>query len=160
MLPSAVHPEGHPGPVPKPKRRRDGDDGGAAEAGSSFTPKRTGSMAKRGTSFKEGKSPAKKSGGSQAGGKGGSQSQGPGAMSAAQVKEAAERQGVTEEQYLEFNRVKAARGSAECRKLRQNNSCFNCAKPGHSYWECKAPRYGTKKGNPTKGKGPAQKKNK
>ena len=42
-------------------------------------------------------------------------------MSAAQVKEAAEKQGVTEDQYLEFNRVKAARGSAECRKLRQKN---------------------------------------
>ena len=70
-------------------------------------------------------------------------------MSAAQVKEAAERQGVIEEQYLEFNRVKAARGSVECRKLRKNHSCFNFAKPGHSYWECKAPRYGTKKGNLT-----------
>ena len=79
-------------------------------------------------------------------------------MSAVQVKEAAEKQGVTEDQYLEFNRVKAARGSAECRKLRQKNLCFNCAKPGHSYWECEAPRYGSKKGTPTKGKGTAQKK--
>ena len=81
----AVHPEGHPGQEFKPKRRRDGDDGGAAGTGSSFTPKRTSGMTKRGTSFKEGKSPAKKSGGSQAGGKGGSQSQGPGSMSAARV---------------------------------------------------------------------------
>ena len=78
-------------------------------------------------------------------------------MSAAQVKEAAEKRGVTEDQYLEFNRVKSARGSAECRKLRQKNLCKN-GKPGHSYWECKAPQYGIKKGNPTKGKGTAQKK--
>ena len=42
----AVHTEGHPGQEPKPKRRRDGDDGGAAGTGSSFTPKRTGGMAK------------------------------------------------------------------------------------------------------------------
>ena len=66
-------------------------------------------MAKRGTSFNKGKSPAKKSGGSQADGKGGSLSRGPGTMSAAHVKEAAEKQGVTEDQYLEFNRVKSAR---------------------------------------------------
>ena len=78
----AEHPEGHPGKESKSKRRRDGDDAGAAGTRSSFAPKRTSGMAKRGTSFKEGKSPAKKSGGSQAGGKGGSQSQFPGAMSA------------------------------------------------------------------------------
>ena len=89
----AVQPEGHPGLEPKPKRRRDGDDGGVAGTCSSFTPERTSGMAKRGTCFKKGKSPAKKSGGSQADGKGGSLSRGPGTMSAAQVKEAAENKG-------------------------------------------------------------------
>ena len=62
----AVHPEGHPGPDPKPKHRRDGDDGGTAGTGTSYTHGRTGGMAKRGTSFKKGKSPAKKIGGSHA----------------------------------------------------------------------------------------------
>ena len=127
MLSSCRASEGQPGPDPKPKRRRDGDDGGTAGTCMSYTPGRTGGMAKRGTSFK-GKSPAKKSGGSQANGKGRNLGRGPGSMSAAQVKEAAEKQGVTEDQYLEFNRVKAARGSVECRKLRQKNLCFNCAK--------------------------------
>ena len=109
----AEHFEGYMGQEPKPKRRRDGDGGGAAGTSSSFAPKRTTGMAKRCTSSKEGKSPAKKSSGSHAGGKGGSPSQGLGAMTAARVKEASERQGVIEAQFLEFNRVKAARGSAE-----------------------------------------------
>ena len=42
------------------------------------------------------------------------------AMSSDDVRLAAERQGVTADQYLELNRVKAARGSAECRRLRSN----------------------------------------
>ena len=128
----AVHPEGQPGPDPKPKRRRDGDDGGTAGTGMSYTPGRTGGMAKRGTSFK-GKSPAKKSGGSQADGKGGSLSAALELCQPPRLRRLRRNKGVTEDQYLEFNRVKSARGSAECRKLRQKNLCFNCAKPGHSY---------------------------
>jgi hypothetical protein len=155
----AVHSKEHPSSDAKPKRRRDGDDDGAAGTDKSHTPGRSGGISKRGSSFK-GKPPAKKSGGSQANGKGRNLSRGPGSMTAAQVKEAADKQGVTEDQYLEFNRIKAARGSAECRKLRQKNLCFNCAKSGHSYWDCKAPKYGIKKGSPSKGKGTAQKKQK
>ena len=146
---------GYSGQGPKPKRRRDGDqgEGGAGTSstkfrtgfGSTFSGKRTGGSGKWGNSKKENKTPAKHFGkcavskGDDKGG--GGQGRAPGAMSSDDVRLAAEKQGVTADQYLEFNRVKAARGSAECRRLRNNKLCFNCGKAGHSYWDCTSPLY-------------------
>ena len=160
---------GYSGQGPKPKRRRDGDqgEGGAGTSkggsGSTFSTKRIGGSGKRGNSKKENKPPTKrfgKSDASKGNDKGGSQGKGPGVMSSDDVRLAAEKQGVTVDQYLEFNRVKAARGSAECRRLRNNKLCFNCGKAGHSYWECTSPLYQSKKGTSSKGKGTGPKKGK
>ena len=137
---------GYSGQGPKPKRRRDGDqgEGGAGTSsttfitgsGSAYPAKRTGGSGKRGNSKKDNQTPTKRFGklaASKGDEKGGSQGKGLGAMSSDDVRTAADRQGVTADQYLEFNRAKAARGSAECRRLRNNKLCFNCGKAGHSY---------------------------
>ena len=115
---------------PKSKRRRDGDqgEGGAGTStfrgsGSTFSAKYTGRSGKQGFSKKENKTPAKrfgKFGASKGEEKGESHGKGHGAMSSDDVRLAAEKQGFTVDQYLEFNRVKAARGSAGCRRLRNN----------------------------------------
>ena len=165
---------GYSGQGPKPKRRRDGDqgEGGAGTSstrpragyGSTYSGKRTGGSGTWGNSKKENKSPAKRFGksvvskGDENGG--GGQGKGPGAMSSEDVRLAAEKQGVTVDQYLEFNRVKAARGSAECRRLRNNKLCFNCGKAGHSYWDCTSPLYQSKKSSSSKGKRTCPKKGK
>ena len=117
-----------------------------------------GGSAKRGVSKKEGKSPAKKCDAAKSSGKGGSQGQSPSAMPSEQVRLASERQGVIAEPYLEFNGVKSALGSAECRRLRDINLCFNCGKAGHSYRDCTTPMYNPEKGKPSKGKGKALRK--
>ena len=76
-----------------------------------------------GNSKKENKPPTKRFGkpvASKGDDKGGNQGKDLGAMSFDDVRLAAERQGAIADQYLEFNRVKAARGSEECRRLRNN----------------------------------------
>ena len=155
---------------PKLNRRRDGDqgEGGAGTStfrgsGSTFSAKYTGRSGKRGFSKKENKTPAKrfeKLNVSKGEEKGDSHGKGPGAMSSNDVRLAAEKQGVTVDQYLEFKRVKVARGSAECRRLRNNKLCFNFGKAGHSYWDCTSPIYQSKKGTSSKGKGTCPKKGK